>query len=617
MICKVPRSVLSHLDLDSPPLKPFKGNQTFESLFDPKTHLHGAVDTSTTAETTKPAPIADHTFLCLAAIPLLTALDPASGYFEVTRLHGGEHRHLPRLSLVLTPQPEPSTHDGDKTPARNYVYEEKLVWVEVQGERGLARELESSLSAGGYKVFSQSYHPSSFLEHSVSRVKKVSLPTREKGHRSPSLANAHPNAPNNPALSTLTSPFCPHTDLGSGRRIHPLPHPLGTTPPELELASIGTGAPSSGDTELALLLASVFAFGLTLAVRVDILPTRCPNVVAGPDSSIPLWASPAPGQNLAFSSPPTKPCLSPESHLGVQLSLPTNIFCRRPLLRDRSTDDCVFKRTTPAFGIDTDEGWKCVKENDAGSGETGAGTQTRVTGHFCGEGSGSNDEELLDAAKNLSKVGLGSLPGTASSSLNPLLLNGTSSTSSSFSAYSTTATRQPHRRDMSASTPLSSVLTIHVSPPHSHTTQVPSTLNLLNINAPTPCIPMLLSHISQLRGHGIDGKEEDLLDSSSIVSIAMPDSYYMATGDGRAISSAMAMIGESTMVPRRPSFGTRMRQLVEGAQTLSLALRSTHMPSTPTGTSIIGEAPLSHVGASPVIPPYMTFKVVWKGIVSP
>ncbi|TEB17470.1 kinase-like protein, partial [Coprinellus micaceus] len=181
--------------------------------------------------------------------------------------------------------------------------------------------------------------------------------------------------------------------------------------------------------------------------------------------------------------------------------------------------------------------------------------------------SSSDDEELLEAVERLSKVGLGSRFGTASSSLNPLLPNGAPPGSSSSSVYSTTVIRHPHGRDTSASTPLSSVLTVRASPnpaspPRSHSTQVPSVSSLPNIDTPIPGssgnafgrpmhtpIPSISSNDGRLRGHGRDG-EEDPLGSSSIFSIATLDSYHTAAGDGSAISSAAATIGESTMVPR-------------------------------------------------------------------
>lgn len=129
--------------------------------------------------------------------------------------------------------------------------------------------------------------------------------------------------------------------------------------------------------------------------------------------------------------------------------------------------------------------------------------------------SDDSDEELLEAVKKLSAVGLdpASRWSDASSSMQPLLQD-------EGSKYSTAVFRKSS--SIPPSPQLSSVLTIRASP------------NPQDAGTPHPITP-------------IPSVAPDPLDSSSLMSIASADSYHTATNSSSIISSALGTDGGSTI----------------------------------------------------------------------
>ncbi|KAK0463124.1 kinase-like domain-containing protein [Desarmillaria tabescens] len=276
--------------------------------------------------------------------------------------------------------------------------------------------------------------------------------------------------------------------------------------------------------------------------------------------------------------------MSPEVLLGDEFDLPTDIFSLGIILCEivsrQLADDRHFKRTPPTFDIDVDEIRKlaspgcppdmialCIdclatdpaarpvtrdilepRDEDAhvgsikfmtGGKRPSAGPRIPSFGMGVGKdirSSGSStddsDDELMEAVMGLSSVGVNSdwsdsTGGKFASRGNEPLLN------TGSSEYSTTVIRShPSQQTMPPS--LSSILTIRASPNPNET--------------PDPVLPASNSSSSSqpstIMAQRAEG--EDLLGTSSIMSIDTLDSYHTAAGVS-AISSALATEGGSTI----------------------------------------------------------------------
>ncbi|KAF8961593.1 kinase-like domain-containing protein [Flammula alnicola] len=148
----------------------------------------------------------------------------------------------------------------------------------------------------------------------------------------------------------------------------------------------------------------------------------------------------------------------------------------------------------------------------------------------------SDDEELIEAVKGLSSVGLRSDWSDTSLSKEPLLSR---SGDSPGSEYSTTVIKSQH--PAAAPPPsLSSILTIKPSP-DPNTTSDP----ILPATPPSASPSPLASALSAVNGH-IANRDVDPLGGSSIISIATLDSYHTAATDS-VVSSTYATEGGSTI----------------------------------------------------------------------
>ncbi|KAF9264606.1 kinase-like protein [Marasmius fiardii PR-910] len=291
--------------------------------------------------------------------------------------------------------------------------------------------------------------------------------------------------------------------------------------------------------------------------------------------------------------------MSPEILLGEEFDLPTDIFslgiiyCE--IIARRLADDKHFKRAAPTFSIDAEEVHKlaspgcppelialcldCLATDPAhrpttrnilerlaiieaevlarpdesdqvnvGSikfmtGGKRPGPAPRIPSFGVGIGKdirstsddSDDDDELMEAVSGLQNIGTDSDWSDEQNGREPLLKG----CDSAFSEYSTTVIRQPQ----TASTqppPLSSILTIRPSPDPNET--------------PAPILPgnghsnptsSLKSASTIMAQHPESG--QDLLGTSSILSIDSLDSYHTARGRSSIISAALATEGGSTI----------------------------------------------------------------------
>ncbi|KAG7087552.1 hypothetical protein E1B28_013508 [Marasmius oreades] len=291
--------------------------------------------------------------------------------------------------------------------------------------------------------------------------------------------------------------------------------------------------------------------------------------------------------------------MSPEILLGEEFDLPTDIFslgiiyCE--IISRILADDKHFKRAAPTFSIEAEEVHRlvspgcppelialcldCLAVNPADrpntrnilerlaiieaevlarpdeSDQVNVGSIKFMTGSkrpgpvlripSFGVGVGKNirnngtddsddDDELMEAVSGLQNVGITSDWIDGQNGREPLLKEN----NSAFSEYSTTVIRQ-HSSQVSSTPPpaLSSILTISPSPDPNET--------------PVPVLPgsghsISASSISTIMAQDPqDG--QDLLGSSSILTIDSLDSYHTARGRSSIISTALATEGGSTI----------------------------------------------------------------------